>query len=45
MLETDIRELNEKIQKESQFIDMIKLETTSSMGEPRKIIRSFNKRE
>ncbi len=26
MLETDIRELNEKIQKESQFIDMIKLE-------------------
>ncbi len=26
MLETDIRELNEKIQKESQFIDMVKLE-------------------
>ncbi|PLX04291.1 MAG: ATPase [Marinilabiliales bacterium] len=26
MLETDIRELNEKIQKESQFIDMIHLE-------------------
>ena len=26
MLETNIRELNEKIQKESQFIDMIKLE-------------------
>ena len=26
MLETDIRELNEKIQKESQFIDLIKLE-------------------
>ena len=26
MIETDIRELNEKIQRESQFLDLINLE-------------------